>query len=230
MGLVRSKTELERALGYKFRDPKLLTLALTHRSYANENGLPDHNERLEFLGDAVLGAVAAEWLFRRYPEMPEGDLSKRKSHLVSAAVLAGLADELGVGRGLLVGVGEERSGGRGKPSLLADSAESVIGAIYLDGGLEPVRALVTRLLAQVVEERPRLHETDSKTRLQEELQARGWSLPEYRLVAEMGPDHEKRFVVECRVCDHAAGRGEGRSKKIAEQRAASEALESLSTP
>ena len=230
MGLVRSKTELERVLGYKFRDPKLLTLALTHRSYANENGLPDHNERLEFLGDAVLGAVAAEWLFRRYPEMPEGDLSKRKSHLVSAVVLAGLADELGVGRGLLLGVGEERSGGREKPSLLADSAESVIGAIYLDGGLEPVRALVTRLLAQVVEERPRLHETDSKTRLQEELQARGWSLPEYRLVAEMGPDHEKRFVVECRVCDRAAGRGEGRSKKIAEQRAASEALDSLSTP
>jgi ribonuclease-3 len=228
MGLVRSKTDLERALGYKFRNPELLTLALTHRSYANENGLPDHNERLEFLGDAVLGTVAAEWLFRRHPEMPEGDLSKRKSYLVSAPVLAGLADDLGVGKSLLLGVGEERSGGREKPSLLADSAEAVLGAIYMDGGLAPVRELVSRLLAQVVEERPRIHETDTKTRLQEALQARGWSLPEYRLVAEMGPDHEKRFVVECRVCDRAAGRGEGRSKKVAEQRAAAEALESLS--
>jgi ribonuclease-3 len=227
MGLVRSKTDLERALGYKFRNPELLTLALTHRSYANENGLPDHNERLEFLGDAVLGTVAAEWLFRRHPEMPEGDLSKRKSYLVSAPVLAGLADDLGVGKSLLLGVGEERSGGREKPSLLADSAEAVLGAIYMDGGLAPVRELVSRLLAQVVEERPRIHETDTKTRLQEALQARGWSLPEYRLVAEMGPDHEKRFVVECRVCDRAAGRGEGRSKKVAEQRAAAEALESL---
>jgi ribonuclease-3 len=228
MGLVRSKTDLERALGYKFRNPELLTLALTHRSYANENGLPDHNERLEFLGDAVLGTVAAEWLFRRHPEMPEGDLSKRKSYLVSAPVLAGLADDLGIGKSLLLGVGEERSGGREKPSLLADSAEAVLGAIYMDGGLAPVRELVSRLLAQVVEERPRIHETDTKTRLQEALQARGWSLPEYRLVAEMGPDHEKRFVVECRVCDRAAGRGEGRSKKVAEQRAAAEALESLS--
>jgi ribonuclease-3 len=228
MGLVRSKTDLERALGYKFRNPELLTLALTHRSYANENNLPDHNERLEFLGDAVLGTVAAEWLFRRHPEMPEGDLSKRKSYLVSAPVLAGLADDLGVGKSLLLGVGEERSGGREKPSLLADSAEAVLGAIYMDGGLAPLREIVSRLLAQVVEERPRIHETDTKTRLQEALQARGWSLPEYRLVAEMGPDHEKRFVVECRVCDRAAGRGEGRSKKIAEQRAAAEALESLS--
>jgi ribonuclease-3 len=173
MGLVRSKTDLERALGYKFRNPELLTLALTHRSYANENGLPDHNERLEFLGDAVLGTVAAEWLFRRHPEMPEGDLSKRKSYLVSAPVLAGLADDLGVGKSLLLGVGEERSGGREKPSLLADSAEAVLGAIYMDGGLAPVRELVSRLLAQVVEERPRIHETDTKTRLQEALQARG---------------------------------------------------------
>lgn len=227
MALLRSKSQLERALGYGFRDPDLLTLALTHRSYANEQGLPDHNERLEFLGDAVLGTIAAEWLFRVHPELPEGDLSKRKSHLVSAPVLAGLAEELGIGRALRLGVGEERSGGRRKLSLLADSAEAVLGAMFLDGGLEPVRKLVTRLLAQVVEERPRLHETDSKTRLQEELQGRGLPLPEYHLVAEMGPDHEKRFVVECHVCDRAAGRGEGRSKKIAEQRAAAEALERL---
>lgn len=227
MGLVRSKTDLERALGYRFRDPALLTLALTHRSYANESGLADHNERLEFLGDAVLGTVTADWLFRVHPELPEGDLSKRKSYLVSAPVLAALADALGIGRSLRLGVGEERSGGREKRSLLADSAEAVIGAIYLDGGLAPVRELVTRLLERLIEERPWIDEHDAKTRLQEELQARGWSLPEYRLVAEMGPDHEKRFVVECRVCDKAAGRGEGRSKKIAEQRAAAEALDAL---
>ena len=227
MGLLRSKTELERAIGYRFRDHDLLTLALTHRSYANENGLPDHNERLEFLGDSVLGALAAEWLYRRYPEKPEGELSKRKSQLVSASVLAGLADRLGIGAGLRLGVGEERSGGRRKRSLLADAAEAVLGAMYLDGGLEPVRVLVDRLLAGVVEERPRLHESDSKTRLQEELQARGLPLPDYHLVAEMGPDHEKRFVVECRVRDRPVGKGEGRSKKVAEQRAAAEALDDL---
>lgn len=229
MRLRRPKSDLERALGYGFRDPDLLALALTHRSYANEKGLPDHNERLEFLGDAVLGVLAAEWLFRVHPELPEGDLSKRKSHLVSAPVLAGLAHELGLGAALRLGVGEERSGGREKPSLLADSAEAVLGAIYLDGGLEPVRRLVTRLLEQVVEERPRLHEADTKTRLQEELQARGWSLPEYHLVAEMGPDHDKRFIVECHVCERPAGRGEGRSKKVAEQRAAAEALATVLT-
>lgn len=223
----RRRTELEEALGYRFRDAALLERALTHRSFANEQGLSEHNERLEFLGDAILGAVAAEWLFRAHPELPEGELSKRKSYLVSAPALAGFAEDLPIGRSLRLGVGEERSGGRAKPSLLADTVEAVLGAIFLDGGIEPVRRIVTPLLERVLEERPRALEHDPKTRLQEEIQARGWELPAYVLVAEEGPDHEKRFTVECRVRDRSAGRGIGRSKKIAEQEAAAEALEGL---
>lgn len=223
----RAKTELEEALGYRFRRVELLERALTHRSFANERGLPEHNERLELLGDAVLGLVATEWLFRYHPELPEGELSKRKSYLVSAPALAGFASCLGLGRALRLGVGEERSGGRDKPSLLADALEAVLAAVYLDGGLGPVRRLVTPFLEGVVAERPRVLDADAKTRLQEALQARGWELPEYCTVQEEGPDHAKRFTVECRVRERFAGRGEGRTKKVAEQRAASEALEAL---
>lgn len=227
IGRRRGRSELEEALGYRFRDRELLELALTHRSHANERGLPEHNERLELLGDAVLGLVVAEWLFRAHPELPEGELSKRKSYLVSAPALTGFAAGLGVGRAIHLGVGEERSGGRDKPSLLADTFEALLGAVYLDGGIEPVRRIVAPFLAHVVERRPRVLEADAKTRLQEDLQARGWPLPEYRLIAETGPDHAKSFTVECRVRDRPAGRGEGSSKKVAEQRAAAEALEGI---
>jgi len=227
IGWLRRRSELEEALGYRFRDPALLERALTHRSFANEQGLSEHNERLEFLGDAILGAVAAEWLFRAHPGLPEGDLSKRKSYLVSATALADFARELPIGSSLRLGVGEERSGGRRKPSLLADTVEAVLGAMFLDGGLEPVRGIVTPLLERVVEERPRVLEHDPKTRLQEVVQARGWELPDYCLVAEEGPGHEKRFTVECCIRDRPAGRGKGRSKKLAEQKAAAQALEGL---
>ncbi len=223
----RSKTELERALGFRFRDRELLERALTHRSYANEQGLERHNERLEFLGDAVLGLVAGEWLFRTHPELPEGDLSKLKAYLVSAPALAEFSNQLGIGRALRIGVGEERSGGRGKRSLLADATEALFGAIYLDGGLEAIRAVIEPLLSGLLGERSEILEADAKTRLQEEVQSRGWELPAYCLVAEAGPDHEKRFTVECRVRERPVGRGEGRSKKLAEQRAAAEALEAL---
>lgn len=223
----RERTPLERSLGYRFRDPDLLELALTHRSFANEQSLDYHNERLEFLGDAVLGVIAAQWLYAEHPELPEGDLSKLKAYLVSAPALAGFSTELGVGRELRLGVGEERSGGRAKPSLLADALEAVFGAIYLDGGLEPVRKVVVPLLDEVLSERPRVHEEDSKTRLQEAVQARGWDLPEYRVVEETGPDHAKRFTVEVWVRGRAAGRGAGRSKKLAEQRSAAQALDGL---
>jgi ribonuclease III len=223
----RAKSELENALGYRFRDRELLELALTHRSHANERGLPEHNERLELLGDSVLGLVVADWLFHTHPELPEGELSKRKSYLVSAPALAGFASGLGVGRALRLGVGEERSGGREKPSLLADTLEALLGAVYLDGGIEPVRRIVAPLLEHVVELRPAALDADAKTRLQEELQGRGWPLPEYLLVAAAGPDHDKHFTVECRVRDRAAGRGEGSTKKLAEQRAAAEALEAI---
>ncbi len=223
----REKTLLERSLGYRFRDPDLLELALTHRSYANEQNLDYHNERLEFLGDAVLGLIAAQWLYTEHPELPEGDLSKLKAYLVSAPALAGFSTELGVGRELRLGVGEERSGGRAKPSLLSDALEALFGAIYLDGGLEPVRKVVVPLLDDVLSERPRVHEEDAKTRLQEAVQARGWDLPDYRVVDETGPDHAKRFTVEVLVRGDAAGRGAGRSKKLAEQRAAAEAIDAL---
>ncbi|MFP3939484.1 MAG: ribonuclease III [Thermoanaerobaculia bacterium] len=227
IGRRRPKTELEKALSYRFRDRELLELALTHRSHANERGLPDHNERLEFLGDAVLGAVAAAWLYSAHPELPEGELSKRKGYLVSEPALARLAAELEIGRKLRLGVGEERSGGRRKPSLQANAVEALLGAVFLDGGLEPVRRIVTPFLAQVTEEGPPVLHSEPKTRLQEELQARGWELPVYRLVAEEGPDHAKRFTVECRVQGRPAGRGTGRSKKTAEREAAARALEAL---
>ena len=227
IGRRRPKTELEKVLGYRFRDRGLLELALTHRSYANEQGLDDHNERLEFLGDSILGAVAAAWLYTTHPELPEGELSKRKSYLVSEPALARLAGNLGVGGELRLGVGEERSGGRAKPSLLANGVEALLGAVFLDGGPEPVRRIVTPFLAGVTEEGPPVLHSEPKTRLQEELQARGWELPVYRLVGEEGPDHAKRFTVECRVRGRPAGRGTGRSKKTAEREAAVRALEAL---
>ena len=150
---LRRATGLEKKLGYRFRRPELLDAALTHRSYAHEQASDAHYERLEFLGDAVLGMVTAGWLFNAHPDWPEGDLSKRKGHLVSQPVLARHAAELGLGEALRLGVGEERSGGRRKASLLADVWEAVIGAVYLDGGLEAAAALIRPLLAAAVERR-----------------------------------------------------------------------------
>jgi ribonuclease-3 len=228
--LRRRTTPLERRLGYRFRHPELLETALTHRSYAYEQDSDadygDHYERLEFLGDAVLGLVAAEHLFRRYPERPEGDLTKLKSHLVSRPVLARIAGDLALGDELRLGVGEERSGGRAKASLLADVWEAVLGAVYLDGGLEAAAKLIRPALEHA-EERRGERPADAKTRLQEEVQARGWSLPRYALVETAGPDHAKHFTVECRIQGESYGVGEGRSKKAAEQAAAAAALEAL---
>jgi ribonuclease III len=220
-------TSFEERLGHRFRRPELLELALTHRSYAHEQGLDGNYERLEFLGDAVLGAMTAEWLFAADPGRAEGELSRLKSVLVSEDSLAAFAADLGIGEALRLGVGEERSGGRGKRSLLADALEAILGALWLDGGADAVRPLVGRLLAQTMTDRERLRRADTKTRLQELLQGRGWELPLYRVAAEEGPDHRKRFVVECQVRGEVVGRGEGRSKKAAEQRAAARALERL---
>lgn len=222
----RPKTPLEERLGYRFRDPGLLELAVTHRSFANERGESDHYERLEFLGDAVLAAAAADWLYRQHPRLPEGDLSQLKGYFVSRPVLAGHARRLGIGGMLRLGVGEERSGGRRKDSLLADVMEAVLGAIFLDGGFEPARKAVQRFLAAAsTEQGEDLGRVDAKTRLQELAQARGWKLPLYELVSEDGPDHQKVFTVECRLEEGTAARGSGRSKKIAEQEAAAEALD-----
>ncbi len=231
----RSTTPLEKRLGHRFKRAELLALALTHRSFANEQaneqGPAENYERLEFLGDAVLGLVASEWLYQRFPELPEGELSKLKAHAVSKSALAPYAEQLGLGAALRLGVGEERSGGRSKVSLLADSLEALFGAVFLDGGLAPAREVVLPMLEAALAdgpgERSRAGAGDSKTRLQELAQGRGWPLPEYRLIGEAGPDHSKVFTVECWVAGAATGRGEGASKKAAEQRAAADALAAL---
>jgi len=222
----RDLSPLEKRLGYRFRRPDLLDLALTHRSWANEQGVPEHYERLEFLGDSVLGLVTAEWLYSRHPELPEGELSKLKAQLVSRDALARHARELELGAALKIGVGEDRSGGRHKSSLLADSLEAVFGALYLDGGLEMARKAILTMLEGAFKS-VELAGSDAKTQLQEVSQALGWDLPEYRLAGSSGPDHDKTFVVECWLAGDLAGRGEGPSKKLAEQRAAADALAKL---
>jgi ribonuclease-3 len=219
---------LAERLGHAFADGTLLVSALTHRSASQEGGERGSYERLEFLGDAVLGVLAAEWLYRELAEEDEGELSKIKSYLVSEPVLAGFAAELELGGLLRLGVGEERSGGRDKPSLLADALEAVIGALYLDGGLEVARRVVTPLLARGLEAyHAGAARRDAKTALQERLQGEGGEPPEYRLVATSGPDHQKRFAVECWAAGCLLGRGEGSSKKRAEQAAAAAAMEEL---
>ena len=223
----RPPNPLEKRLGYRFKRSDLLELALTHRSYANEQGVPEHYERLEFLGDAVLGLVAADWLYADHPELPEGELSKLKAQLVSRNTLAKHAEEIDLGPALKIGVGEDRSGGRTKSSLLADSMEAIFGAIYLDGGLEAARSAILAMLEGAGTERTQQRVTDAKTQLQEVVQALGWDLPEYRLVGAEGPDHNKVFTVECWLNGEPAGKGEGPSKKMAEQHAAADALSRL---
>jgi ribonuclease-3 len=223
----RESTPFEKSLGYRFKRPDLLELALTHRSWANEQGIPEQYERLEFLGDAVLGMITAGWLYERHPELPEGELSKLKAQLVSRSTLAEYGEGLGLGPALRIGVGEERSGGRAKASLLADSMEAVLGALYLDGGFEAARKAILPMIEGATLQRTQLLERDAKTQLQEVVQALGWELPEYRLVGSTGPDHNKVFTVECWLAGDLAGRGEGPSKKIAEQRAAADALARL---
>jgi ribonuclease-3 len=223
----RDQTPFEKRLGYRFKRADLLELSLTHRSWANEQGIPEHYERLEFLGDSVLGMVTAEWLYANHPELPEGELSKHKAQLVSRDSLARYAQELELGPVLRIGVGEDRSGGRTKASLLADSMEAVFGAVYLDGGLETARKAILPMLEEVFQARSRQAVTDAKTQLQEVAQALGWDLPDYRLTDALGPDHSKTFVVECWLDGALGGRGEGPSKKVAEQRAAADALAKL---
>jgi ribonuclease III len=223
----RPPTSLEKRFGYRFKRPDLLELSLTHRSYANEQGVPEHYERLEFLGDAVLGLVAADWLYANHPELPEGELSKLKAQLVSRNTLAKHAEEIELGPALRIGVGEDHSGGRTKSSLLADSMEAIFGAIYLDGGLEAARSAILAMLEGAGTERTNQQVTDAKTQLQEVVQALGWDLPEYRLAGAEGPDHNKIFTVECWLNGEPFGKGDGPSKKMAEQQAAADALSRL---
>jgi len=216
--------QLAARIGYEPRRVHLLRQALTHRSAQHEMGLPG-NERLEFLGDAVLGLVVAGHLYREHPDLSEGDLTKVKAAAVSEAVLAKVARGLSLGRYLILSKGEEQSGGRQRPSILADTLEALFGAIYLDRGLTAARRVVLGLLMEHLRAIERNeHERDYKTLLQEQVQERHRTPPTYRLVHHSGPDHDRTFVVEVEVGSRTLGRGVGKSKKQAEQAAAREAL------
>jgi ribonuclease III len=218
-------TLLQKELGYSFSDGGILVRALTHVSHARGDAA-SHNETLEFLGDAVLDLAVSDLLMRRFPDKSEGDLSKMRAALVNAGALAGKAARLDLGAPLRMGKGEERSGGRKKTSILAGAFEALIGAIYWDGGYEAARRVIEKYFADDIQEKKLGHE-DYKTRLQEISQMLFHEPPVYKLVGEMGPDHEKRFVTEIFVGGKMLGRGQGRSKKQAEQEAAGMALEGL---
>lgn len=216
-------TALGAALGYEFLDPDLARRAVTHRSASGT-----HNERLEFLGDAVLGFAVADLLFTRFPDASEGKLTRGRAMLVRGDTLAGVARQLGLGAFLVLGPGEERSGGRERDSILAGAFEALLGAMYVESGYETVRETVERLFAEPLEQVLRTGgaRRDPKTRLQELLQARRLSLPRYRIVSEEGAAHRPHFVVECEFDIEGASpaRGEGASRREAEQRAAERAL------
>ena len=211
----------------EFRDDELLARALAHRSWCAETAGTDSNERLEFLGDAVLGLIVTDHIFRTYPLLPEGELAKVRASVVNAGVLAELAAELRLGNALLLGKGEDQSGGREKPSILADAMEAVIGSVYLDRGWDGAWGLVMRLLGErIAEAAAGPGGQDFKTRLQELAARRFDELPRYH-VADDGPDHAKRFFATVYVAGEPHGAGEGRSKKQAEQAAAREAWQTL---
>ncbi len=219
--------ELTRRLEPYLADAALLRRALTHRSFCAESGTQESNERLEHLGDAVLGLVVSEQLFHDQPDVPEGDLARMRAAVVSTAALAPIAERAGVGRALLLGRGEDASGGRSKPSLLADALEAVIGATYLASGLDGARGLVLELLGEkIAEVSSGIELGDAKNRLQELASRRGEDLPRYE-VRESGPDHAKRFAAAVTVGREVVGRGAGSSKKQAERAAALDALETL---
>lgn len=227
---------LEERIGYRFRDRGLLEHALTHRSRVHEDasgGVFD-NESLEFLGDSVLGFVIADMLFRQFPQHNEGQKSKLKASIVSATALARLAERLGLGEFLILGRGEEKTGGRRKRALIADCYEALIAAIYLDGGIEPATAFIRRQFQELIEEARRggVHAAfteDYKSALQEWLQREGRGLPVYRLAAEVGPPHRRSFEVEILVGGDVLAKAEGKTKKEAAQTAARAALTRLAT-
>ncbi len=214
-------------LGYDFEDPGLLELALRHRSWCAENGGVPSNERLEFLGDSVLGLVITDHLYASSPDEPEGVLARRRSELVNTVMLAEISAEVGLGSWIQLGKGEETTGGREKASILADALEAVFGAIYLDSGLEASRAVIVRLYGdRLVDVADGAFMTDHKSRLQELSAQRFGELPRYELTGS-GPEHAKLFSASVAIDGHELGTGEGRTKKEAEQAAASEAYENL---
>ena len=213
---------LQSKINYKFKDPSLLELAVTHSSYANEKGGHNNNERLEFLGDSVLGFITAEYLFTTMPGTPEGELTKLRSAAVCEKSLAEFARQIDLGRHLLLGKGELHTGGAERPSILSDAFESVIAAIYLDGGMEAAKEFVLRFIRTAQTDVELV--TDYKTKLQEIVQHNPEDHLSYVLAAESGPDHDKTFTVDLFLNTNCIASGTGRSKKKAEQAAAREAL------
>jgi ribonuclease-3 len=225
----REIIKLETELGYKFKQRELLMRALTHSSFANQErelGL-ESNERQEFLGDSLLGAIVAEHLFLNFKTLSEGKMSKLKASLVCEDALNEIAKELGIGKYLLLGKGEEKNGGRNRKSNLADSIEAIIAAIYLDGGIEPAKVFVGKFVLSGVKAQDalRAESSDYKTSLQELRQKTENEYPQYELVSESGPDHQKTFVAAVFFKGKELGRGRGKSKKEAEQEAAKQAIE-----
>lgn len=220
--------DLENAIGYRFRNITLLQNALTHSSYANERWHDSlmSNERLEFLGDSVLGMVVAEYLYRNFPDRPEGELTRMRADMVCEQSLAAVANRLNLGNHLMLGHGEEQGGGRTRPSILADAVESVIAASFLDGGMDAAAGLIQRFVLTDVPV-TRLHNRDYKTGLQELVQQKKNQVLSYALVGESGPDHDKNFLVEVSLNGKVVGKGSGSSKKRAEQDAARCAIEML---
>ena len=219
---------LEAKIGYTFRDRTLLENALTHSSYSNEHrgkNCPSY-ERLEFLGDSILGMVVADHLYRTFPNRPEGELTRMRADMVCEKTLAKVANRLDLGRHLMLGKGEETGGGRNRDSILADAVESVLAACYLDGGMDAAVQFVQKFILVNVPV-TKLHNTDYKTALQELVQQKKNQVIAYRLVGESGPDHDKEFRVEVTLNDEVVGVGTGSSKKRAEQAAAQAAIEQL---
>ena len=221
--------DLEAAIGYRFENITLLQNALTHSSYANErwhNSLLS-NERLEFLGDAILGMTVAKYLYQTFPDRPEGELTRMRADMVCEQTLAKVAARINLGKHLLLGNGEEQGGGRTRNSILADAVESVIAATYLDGGMEAAQRFIEQFILVEVPVK-KLHNADYKTALQELVQQKKNQVLSYALVGESGPDHDKQFDVEVSLNGQVVGAGSGSSKKRAEQAAARSALEKLS--
>lgn len=219
--------KLEETIGYKFKDAELVQTALTHSSYANEHRNTRNNERLEFLGDAVLSIVVSERLFSLYKNKKEGDLTKLRASLVCEEALAGFAHKIDLGSYMRFGKGEKASGGDSRPSIIADCFEALIAAIFLDGGMEEARKFILGFVNEELNNTKTKPVTDYKTTLQEIVQQGGEEKLEYVLAGESGPDHNKHFVVEVYINSNMVGRGGGKSKKEAEQQAAREALRLL---
>lgn len=217
-------TQLEQLIGYEFKDKQLLKIALTHSSYANEmKNEIKYNERLEFLGDSVLGLVTAEYYFNKYKDLPEGKLTRMRAAAVCEKSLYKFAMEIALGEFIYLGKGEVLTGGRRRPSILADAFESLIAAIYLDAGFEKAKEFVLSFISTLAPEEDQI--SDYKTALQEIVQKNHGEILEYFMAGESGPDHNKNFIVEVKLNSNVIGTGEGRSKKQAEQMAAKEALQ-----